>query len=60
MVVYIANVIDGKVVGVAVVDDGSSVDDDWYVVGNKNVVGIGWTYDGSVFIPPPEIKESPE
>lgn len=51
MRVYAAWVEGGYVVRVGVFYEGN-IPDDVIVIGEKNIVGIGWQYDGGQFVPP--------
>lgn len=52
--IYAAEVIDGLVIRVVVVPQET---DGLITIGTENVVGIGWTYDDGVFVPPVYVEE---
>ena len=50
--IYVAHIQFGIVAQVTVEPDDCPPAPDHVVIGSDNIVGVGWTWDGSVFAPP--------
>ena len=55
--IYVAHLTAGVVTQVTVEPDDFATEPGQAIIGPNNVVGIGWTYNGSVFAPPIPIPE---
>ncbi|MFG6083853.1 hypothetical protein ACEUZ9_000085 [Paracoccus litorisediminis] len=59
--IYVASITAGIVAQVTVEPDDYQPASDHVVIGPNNIVGVGWTWNGSAFAPPsPAPDEHPE
>lgn len=49
---YVAQIEEGVVIRVVVSPASIHHPEGWVVIGPENTVGIGWTYQDGVFVPP--------